>query len=197
MSAAVELGPFNLRRIMQSISELEDRLHRFTSALNIAQIPYAVVGGNAVANWVSRVDPGAVRFTKDVDILMRRSDVSAAIEAVKPAGFRFRHAAGIDFFLDGEHGQFSSGVHLLMAGEKVRPDDLAPTPDVTESEAGDDYQVVNLEALVRMKLTSFRDHDRTHLRDLVRIGLVDNTWSRKFSSDLAMRLQQVLDTPNG
>ena len=27
-----------------------------------------------------------------------------------------------------------------------------------------------------MKLTSFRDKDRTHLRDLISVGLVDESW---------------------
>lgn len=195
--ATVQLGPFNFRGVMQSVSELEERLRRFTAALATANIPYAVVGGNAVANWVSRIDPEAIRFTKDVDILLRREDVPAAIEAVKSAGFIFRHAAGIDFFLDGEHGRFSSGVHLLMAGEKVRAEDLSPAPDVSESETGNEYKVIGLEALVRMKLTAFRDHDRTHLRDLIRIGLVDSSWPQRFIPELRSRLQQILDTPNG
>lgn len=30
-----------------------------------------------------------------------------------------------------------------------------------------------LEALVRMKLTYFRDKDRVHLRDMLRVGLID------------------------
>lgn len=197
MSTPTTLGPFNFHRIMQSVSELEDRLHRFTAALEAAQISYAVIGGNAVANWVSRVDPDAIRFTKDVDILIRRADLQAVIDAVRPAGFRYRHSAGIDFFLDGEQGRFSSGVHLLMAGEKVRPNDVFPTPEVTESEAGDQYQVISLEALVRMKLTSFRDHDRTHLRDLIRIGLIDASWPSKFIPELGARLQQIFDTPEG
>ena len=46
-----------------------------------AIVPYAVAGGNAVAAWVSRVDEAAVRNTQDVDILLRRSDLSAAIAA--------------------------------------------------------------------------------------------------------------------
>ena len=43
-------------------------------------LPYAVVGGNAVAAWVSRVDQAAVRNTQDVDIVLRRADLAAARE---------------------------------------------------------------------------------------------------------------------
>jgi hypothetical protein len=181
---------------MQSISELEDRLHRFTSALNVAGVPYAVVGGNAVANWVSRVNPDAIRFTKDIDILLRRGDVPATIDAVKSAGFHFRHSAGIDFFLDGEHGRFGSGVHLLMAGEKVRADDVSPAPDVTESEAAAGYRVLSLEALVRMKLVAFRPKDQTHLIDLIELRMIDAGWCERYPARLSERLRELLQRPD-
>lgn len=40
------------------------------AALERAGIPYVVVGGNAVATWVARVDLEAVRNTKDVHLLV-------------------------------------------------------------------------------------------------------------------------------
>ena len=43
-----------------------------------------------------------------------------------------------------------------------------------EAEPGDGFDLVPLEDLVRMKLTSFRDKDRMHLRDLASVGLVDS-----------------------
>ena len=60
-----------------------------------------------------------------------------------------------------------------------------------------DFRLVSLDALVRMKLTAFRDKDRTHLRDLIEVGLVDATWVPRLPSELAMRLQKLLDTPEG
>lgn len=197
MSTTIHPGPFDFHRIMLSVSELEERLHRVTAALESAKIPYAVIGGNAVANWVSRVDPEAIRFTKDVDILLRQADVSEAAEAVKKSGFIYRHAAGIDFFLDGPDGRFTSAVHIVKANEKVREEYLLPAPDVTESEKGANYKVLSLEALVRMKLTSYRDRDRTHIRDLISVGLIDSSWPTKFIPELGARLQQILDNPDG
>ena len=100
-----------------------------------AGVPYAVVGGNAVAAWVSRVDEAAVRNTQDVDILIRRADLPAAIEAMSKAGFVYRHAAGIEMLLDGPEAKARDAVHLVFAGEKVRPEYVLPAPDVAESEA--------------------------------------------------------------
>ena len=53
------------------------------------------------------------------------------------------------------------------------------------------------EALVQMKLTAFRDKDRTHLRDLIDIGLVDRGWCARLPRELSARLQTLLDNPEG
>jgi hypothetical protein len=88
-------------------------------------------------------------------------------------------------------------VHVVFAGEKVRPDYAAPAADVTESEPAGHFRVLGLEALVRMKLTSFRDKDRTHLRDLIDVGQIDATWPDRFAPELAVRLRQLLEDPDG
>jgi hypothetical protein len=48
-----------------------------------------------------------------------------------------------------------------------------------------------------MKLTSFRDKDRVHLRDLMNVGLVDESWLLKVPAQLRSRLQELLDSPEG
>lgn len=123
----------------------------------------------------------------------------AAKVAMEAAGFVYRHAASIDMFLDGPSKKARDAVHILFANEKVRPVDPAPTADVMEYESSEDgrYRHLTLEALVRMKLTSHRDKDRTHLRDMIGVGLIDETWPAKYPTVLAERLQLVLDNPDG
>ncbi len=162
-----------------------------------ARIPYAVIGGNAVAAWVGQVDQSAVRFTQDVDLLILRSDLDATKVALETAGFIYRHVASVDLFLDGPDTKDRDAVHVIFAGEKVRPDYPLPAPDVIESEPAEAFRVLRLDSLVRMKLTSFRDKDRTHLRDLISVGLVDDSWPLKLPGELAARLQSLLDTPDG
>ena len=162
------LGPFDLERVFRAVDKITERLNRAATALDAAGIPYAVIGGNAVANWVSRVDESLTRFTKDVDILLRPSDLDAAEAALAPAGFIRRTTLGITAFLDGPDSKFGDAVHVIVAGRKVRSEYLLPAPDVDERERGPDYYVLKLDALVRMKLTSNRDHDRTHIRDLMK-----------------------------
>ena len=217
-------GDVSWERMERAVEKVRQRLLRAASALEQAGIPYAVVGGNAVAAWVSRVDEAAVRNTQDVDILIRRQDLPAIIAAMAKAGFVHRHAAGIDMLLDGPEAKARDAVHLVFAAEKVRPEYLLPAPDVDESEdaflsrfegeakrnlpspfgrgAGGEggeahYRMLSLESLVRMKLTSFRDKDRMHIRDLLEVGLIDAHWCGRFPAELAARLQELIEHPEG
>ncbi len=191
------MGEVSWERMIRAVEKVRERLRRAAAALEKANICYAVAGGNAVAAWVSRVDEAAVRNTQDVDILLRRSDLPAAEAALAKAGFVYRHAKGPDRFLDGPTAKARDSVHVVFAAEKIKPDSVAVSPDVTESEATATFRLITLDALVHMKLTAFRDKDRTHLRDLIEVGLVDATWVRRLPTELARRLQELLDAPEG
>ena len=193
----VTLSPFSLDRMVSAVEKVKERLLRATAALRAASIPYAVVGGNAVAAWVTRVDEAAVRNTQDVDILLRREDLPDAVEALEGAGFVFRHVAGMDVFLDGPNAKARDAVHVVFAGEKVRPNEPVSNPDVMQSEEGDDYRILSLEALVQIKLTAFRIKDKMHLIDLLDVGLIDQSWTSRYPPELAARLQMLIDDPDG
>jgi hypothetical protein len=192
-----ELVIVGWERALMAAEKVKQRLRRAIRALDGAGVPYVVVGGNAVAEWVARIDDEAVRNTRDVDLLVRRADFAAARAALEAAGFVYYHLLDVDVFIDGPQGKPSAGVHLLFAGEKVRAADEYPCPDLDESERGAEFQVAALLALVRMKLTSWRDKDRTHLRDMIQVGLVDATWPARLPPPLDERLQSLLDNPNG
>src|SRR5437870_12465783 len=76
-----------LDRMERAVAKVRERLLRATAALNQIGVPYAVVGGNAVASWVATIDEGAVRNTRDIDLLVRRSDLLAITAALEQAGF--------------------------------------------------------------------------------------------------------------
>jgi hypothetical protein len=190
-------GLLALERMERAVLRVKERLLRATAALEAAGVPYAVVGGNAVGAWIEQVDETAVRATQDVDLAIRRSDLEAAKKALTTAGFAYRHVAGVDMFLDGPNAGPRDAVHLVFSGEKVRGHYVATVPDVTESESFKAYRVLNLESLVRMKLTSYRRKDQVHLLDLIGVNLVDQTWVSKFPPELASRLQELLDNPDG
>ncbi len=194
---AVELREFSWQRMIEAVQAVRERALRATAALERAGIPYAVAGDNAVAAWVARVDRAAVRNTQDVDILVRRADFAAVKVALEAVGFVHATVMDVACFIDGPQGSPRDAIHLLFAGEKVRESYPLPTADVTERERADDYHVVALEALVRMKLNSFRDKDRTHLRDMISLGLVDDSWLSRCVPEHAVRLRQLLDDPDG
>jgi len=184
-----------LDRMVLAVERVRDRLVRATHALESAGIPYAIAEGNAVAAWVATIDAAAVRNTQDVDILLRRPDLDAAAVALAHAGFIRRHVAGVEMFLDGPDAKPRDAVHIVIAREKVRPEYPTLAPDVTEFARPAEARVLSLEALVQMKLTSFRRKDQVHLLDMLEVGLIDAEWKNRLPPELAVRLQHLIDTP--
>src|SRR5436853_5883628 len=111
-----------LERMERAVAKVRERLLRATAALNQAGIAYAVVGGHAVASWVATVDEGAVRNTRDVDLLVARADLPAVTAALENAGFVRDNVLDVVMFRDGATGRPSEAVHLLFAGEATRPE---------------------------------------------------------------------------
>ena len=184
-------------RMFAAVEKVRERLDRACGALEAAGVPYAVVGGNAVAAWVATVDEGAVRNTRDVDLLLRQEDLDAATDALQRVGFVHDQVMDVIVFLDGADGKPSEGLHVLLAGRKVKPSYASPTPDVKEHSRIQDKRVVNLMRLVEMKLNSFRRKDQVHLIDLIQVGLIDDSWPVRLPKKLGERLQQLIDDPEG
>ncbi len=184
-------------RMFRAVELVKQRLDRTCIALRNAGVPYAVIGGNAVAAWVATIDDGAVRNTRDVDILLREQDLDLATIALESAGFVRDTVMNVIVFLDGPNGKPSQGIHVLLAERKVRDEYSTATPSIDQAVDIEGRSIVKLTALVEMKLNSFRDKDRTHLRDMIQIGLIDSTWSERFEKNLGDRLQELLDDPEG
>lgn len=144
------LAPVSWPRMIRGVEKVRDRLLRAARALNDHRVPYAVVGENAVAAWVSRVDEAAVRNTRDVGILLRRADLERAKKALEEAGFVHRRiamlekAGSIDVFLDGAEANARDAVHVVFAGEKVGAGSVAASPDVDEAEQTEQFRLVTL-----------------------------------------------------
>jgi Uncharacterised nucleotidyltransferase len=196
MSSTVTMAWEILDRMERAVAKVRERLLRVTAVLNQSGVPYAVVGGHAVASWVTTVDEGAVRNTRDIDLLVRREDLPVLTADLERAGFVRADVLDVTMFLDGPDAKPSESIHLLFAGEKVRAEHPLPSPDLSTIDDPAGFRVITLEALVQMKLLSNRDKDRTHVRDLIGVGLVDRTWLAKLPPVLADRLQGILDTPD-
>jgi len=177
-----------------ALNDVADRLSRITVALNEASVPYAIVGGQAVALWVATRDPAAVRTTKDVDLLIRRKDLGPARAAARGVQMDYFETMGVGMFLDRKNPNPRHAVHLVWAGELVRPHEPLPSPDIADRTIlPGGHEVVSLDGLVRMKLTALRDQDRVHLRDMIDVGLVGSELLTNLPSELATRLATLLD----
>lgn len=177
-----------------AVERVERLLKRVTAALDSAGVRYAVIGGNAVAAWVATIDDGAVRNTKDVDIMLRRADLPAAAAALAQVGLVQEVVLGITVFVEKDDPRPSRGVHVLLAKEAVRSHDLDVAPDLDAAERSDrGYWVIDLYSLLLMKLLAFRLRDQTHLVDLLLIGLIDASWKSRLPVELQPRFQQVLE----
>lgn len=180
-------------RYLMALDRVTERLRRITAALEGAGVPYALVGGQAVALWVATRDPAAVRTTKDVDILLRRDDLPQARVAALTVNMDYFEVVGVGMFLERDDPNPRQAVHLVWAGEKVRPEYALPAPSIDQRQALEPgTQVVSLPALVLMKLLSNRDQDRLHLRDLIEVELVTRAIAKDLPQELAARLDSLL-----
>jgi hypothetical protein len=181
------------RRHTMALDDVTDRMRRILGALDEAVVPYALVGGQAVAIWVAGKDPAAVRTTKDVDILVQRADLPKVRAAGLSVEMDYFEVMGVGMLLDRHDPSPRHAVHLVWAGEKVRPHYQFPSPTidqrVTLATGG---SVVSLPGLVMMKLQSNRDQDRVHLRDMIDVGLIERSMLDDLPPELSTRLEPLL-----
>lgn len=172
-------------------------LERIARPLAAEKIPYELIGGGAVMVQVNRVEPSAVRNTKDIDIMVHRPDLERIKDVAQRHGFSFRHSAGLDMLLPRGETQARNAVHLIFSGEKVRPNQAVENPPVRPEHLsihGVEVAVIPIQDLVQMKLSSNRDIDRVHVRDLDSVGLVTPQVEMALPPVLYSRLQEIRST---
>lgn len=177
-----------------ALEQVTQRMNRITGAFDNYKVPYALIGGQAVAVWVASIEPGLVRTTKDVDLLLDRLDLERAKEAASSVDMEYHFVNGIGMFLERVNPSPRHGVHLVWAGEQIRDGDVVKAPPITEAErVPPGMAVISLKALVTMKLLANRDHDRTHLRDMIEAKLVARDILTELPPELSPRLTTLLD----
>jgi hypothetical protein len=176
---------FNLVGILQKIAD----------PLEEANIPYEVVGGLAVLIHVEEADPTHSVLTRDVDILISRSDLERVIAVAEARGFRFRHVAGVGMLMYGERAL--NAIHLLFSGEKVKATQELPNPPVAPEHKlvqGQEVSIIPIADLLRMKRSANRDKDRVHIRSMDAAGLVKPEIEAKLPETLRARLREIRET---
>ena len=173
------------------VDQLFDLAERVEQAFSSAGLEYRVVGGLATYLYVEEFEPDAGRLTKDIDIAVRREDLEKIAEAVAPFGLEHRRAAGVDRLIQTGAPSARRAVHMVFAGEKVRPEYPEATPELGACRRIRGIRLAPLADLVRMKLTSFRAKDEAHLKDLDEARLITPEMEAGLSAILRARLAQV------
>jgi hypothetical protein len=164
---------------------------RVKEAFGAAGIDYRVVGGLATYLYVEESEAGAARLTKDIDIMVRREDLGRIAEAAEAVGLEYRHVAGVDMLVQKGKPSARRAVHMIFAGEKVRPEYSEPAANLQEGREIQGIPVISLADLLKMKLTSFRLKDQAHLKDLDEQKLITQEIEAGLSPILRERLAYV------
>jgi hypothetical protein len=94
--------------------------------------------------------------------------------------------------VDAKKPKAGSAVHLLFVREKVRPDYLEAVPGFSvPTITAEGILLASVSDLLRMKLTSFRLRDKTHVIDMDSVGLITPEIEGALPDSLRLRLQQV------
>lgn len=179
-----------------AVENVRRRLLETTAALARHQVRYAVVGGHAVAIWVARFDEDAVRNTVDVDLLIRRADLPRATQALAELGYDLTETWGVTLFVERKKPSPRRGIHMVFAGERVRPHEPHPAPLLDRVEmVAEGFAVIDLLGLLVMKLTANRDKDRVHLRDMLELDMISAELAAQLPDDLRQRLDWIRAHP--
>ena len=143
-----------------------ETMRRLAQRLEAEGIPYAVIGGMALAAH------GYVRMTLDVDILLTPEGLARFREKLVGRGYVADFPGAAKSFRDAET---NVKVEIITAGEF--PGDGLPKPVCFPEPEGqtveeDDVQAINLEKLIELKLASglsatHRMRDLADVQDLI------------------------------
>ncbi len=197
LADAAERGEAVNTLFEERLFDLVGVLHRITDTLVADNIPHELIGGLAVLVHVEEADPTHATLTRDVDLMVRRADLERIKQAAAKNGFRFRHAAGGDMLLYGHTDSAKNAVHLIFSGEKVRSNQATANPPIAPEKKrihGKAVRVIPVADLARMKLSSFRDKDRVHIRSMDAAGLITAPIEKSLPKRLQSRLRRIRET---
>ena len=160
-------------------------------AFSQAGLDYCVVGGLAVYLYVEDAQPEAGRLTRDIDVAIRREDLEKIVAAVQPFGLVYRRTGGVEMLVDEQAASARRAIHLVFAGEKVRPEYSHVVPQLGPVHKVKGIRLIPLPDLISMKLTSFRAQDETHINDLDEAGLITREIEAALTPVLLDRLSRA------
>jgi len=197
LAGAAQKGELVNTLFEERLFDLVGVLHKITDALTAERIAHELIGGLAVLIHVEEANPEYSTLTRDVDIMVRRAGLGRIKKAAARKGFRFRRVVRVDMLLYGDTNSAKNAVHLVFSGEKVRLNQATLNPRIKPERKhihGKEVMVAPVADLVRMKLSSFRDKDRVHVRSMDAARLITPDVEKNLTPELAARLKHVRET---
>src|SRR5579864_2362839 len=113
LEKAAKQGAVNLL-FESAMYSLADELDQIAKVLTQANVPFEVIGGMAVNAHLLAGDQRSRTFvTKDIDLLVRRDDLPAIVQAAQGAGYTARKIVG-GFMLIRPGQKPAEAVHLIF-----------------------------------------------------------------------------------
>jgi len=171
------------------ISDLEN----ITKAFHAAGVTFEVIGGVAVNAHILELHRSRSFVTRDIDILVNRSDLQRIMTAAEALGYQAKKMLG-GYALIRPGQELAESIHLIFSGEKSKSTQLSPHPALHPEDKvlfGVIVPVASLLDLIRMKLNSMRRKDITHLEILDEVGLITPAIERELPPVLKERLKEA------
>jgi hypothetical protein len=189
---SAEHGSINL--IFESgMHLLVNDLEEIVTALRDAGVHFEVVGGVAVNAHILSLHRSRSFVTRDIDVLIHRSDLERVAKAAEPLGYRAKKMMG-GYTLIRPEQDLAEAVHLLFVGEKSKSTQPFPHPELHPEQKhlfDINIPVAPLKDLLHMKLNSLRPKDIIHLETLDDVGLITPALERELPPALQDRLKEA------
>jgi hypothetical protein len=192
VSESAEYGSVNLF-FESGMHSLVNDLEGIVKALQQAGVQFEVVGGVAVNAHILALHRSRSFVTRDIDLLVNRSDLQRIAEAAESLGYHSRKMLG-GYTLIRPEQDLAEAVHLIFAGEKSKSTQPLPHPALHPEDKhlfGITIPVAPLQDLLQMKLNSLRPKDIIHLETLDEAGLITPAVEQGLSPALLERLQEA------
>lgn len=173
---------------------VRDRQTDVAATLSRLAIRFALSGSNATFAWISNVDPSAVRQYRNIEFIVLRDNTDEAIRALSQIGLAAEIRTDYILFRNGKTRHDHWADKALYFGST---DGVIEVPKLDEIELLDGLPVVQKARLVYFQLERWTLDDRVDIRDMIDVGIVDDSWLPRLPAELASRLQVLLNDPDG
>ena len=172
---------------------LVNDLEKIVRLFREAGVRFEVIGGVAVNAHILSLHRSRSFVTRDIDVLVHRSDLEILSKVGEAAGYKAKKMMG-GYALIRPEQDLAEAVHLLFAGERSKSTQPYPHPEIQPEEKdlfGVTVPIAPLKDLVHMKLNSMRPKDLIHLETLDDLSLITPAIEQSLPEVLWERLGQA------